>query len=55
MVVGPPGAMKSPAIEEVLKPIRRIEAKAAIAYEGAKAHYDREMQIFGLMEEDAKK
>ena len=28
MVIGPPGVLKSPAMEEVLKPMRRLEAEA---------------------------
>lgn len=35
-IIGRPGAMKSPAIEQALKPLRRLMAKAAQEYEDAK-------------------
>lgn len=54
-IVGPPGAMKSPAIEKVLAPVRYLEKKATGAYTEAREHFDNEMKIFELMEDDAKK
>jgi hypothetical protein len=54
MVIGTPGAMKSPAIGEALKPLRRIEAKACDTYKTAKEHYERETEIFKMMDDDAK-
>ena len=54
-IVGAPGAMKSPAMEAVLKPVRYLEKKAADAYAEAKDHFDNEMEFFELMTADAKK
>jgi Protein of unknown function (DUF3987) len=55
MAVGPPGSMKSPAIECVLAPVRYLEKKATGAYTEAKDHFDNEMKIFEMMDADAKK
>ena len=39
LVIGPPGAMKSPAMSDALKPINRLEAQARTSNEAAlKAH-----------------
>lgn len=46
-VVGRPGAMKSPAIEQALRPLRRLVAEAAKAFEG-------EMSEFAFEAEKAK-
>jgi Protein of unknown function (DUF3987) len=52
MIVGQPGAMKSPAIELSW---RRCAISKAAAFPDAKMHFDNETKIFKLMEEDAKK
>jgi len=39
-IVGRPGAMKSPALNEVLKPLKRIETKKREAYEAQRESWD---------------
>jgi len=40
VIVGRPGAMKSPALNEVLKPLKRIEAKKREAYEAQRGEWE---------------
>ena len=49
-VVGRPGAMKSPALNEVLKPLKRIEAHKRQAYEGERADWDVSQRLGKLQE-----
>ena len=49
-VVGRPGAMKSPALNEVLKPLKRIEAKKREAYEVQRADWDVSQRLGKLQE-----
>ncbi len=54
-IVGRPGAMKSPAMAEALKPLHRLEAEARkINEESAKA-YAIEVEAFKLRKEDSQK
>jgi hypothetical protein len=52
-IIGAPGAMKSPAIEDALKPMRKIEAEATKAFDKALANYENELKIYMAMEADA--
>jgi putative DNA primase/helicase len=45
-IVGPPGYLKSPAMNEVLKPVRRIEAEAKKANNKAQAVYEAELEEY---------
>jgi hypothetical protein len=55
LVVGTPGSIKSPSIEEVLKPISRLEGLAAQTYAAEMAHFKNVKEFHELQKEDAKK
>lgn len=48
MVIAPPGYMKSPALAEVMKPLRSLESKASLEYEEALKAWERETAIIKL-------
>jgi hypothetical protein len=52
-IVGPPGAMKSPVIREVLAPLRLLERQAAEAYSEAMKAYGIEEQVHKIETEAA--
>jgi hypothetical protein len=52
-IVGRPGTMKSPAINEALKPLHRLEIKAREAHDIDAAEYERERQLWKLRREAA--
>jgi len=54
-VVAPPGAMKSPAIAEALKPLHRLEAKACEANDAALKEHAQAKELFELRRDAAKK
>jgi Protein of unknown function (DUF3987) len=54
-IVGRPGAMKSPAMDEALKPLHRLEAEARKANEVAAKNYEIEIETFKLRKEDGQK
>lgn len=52
-IVGPPGSMKTPVLQETLKPLQHIEeqdsiayASAAASYQVAKKQYDKDLNAF---------
>ena len=45
IAVGNPGLMKSPALAEVLKPLRRLEAEARDEYQGIVVEYEAERMV----------
>lgn len=53
MFIGPPGLMKSPAMEEALRPLHRIEAEARKENGEAQERHEREFHAFKL-KKDAK-
>lgn len=53
-IVGEPGVLKSPAILEVLAPIRKFEANAIIANEEAQANYRKAEALYKLQLETAR-
>jgi hypothetical protein len=53
-IVGRPGDLKSPAITEALKPLRRLETKAGEWFEAKTAQYEQEQQLWALKREAAK-
>ena len=53
-IVGRPGAMKSPAMAEALKPLHRLEKVAREAYGGAQAAHARDMELFKLKTDAAR-
>ncbi len=55
MVVGRPGMMKSPAMQEALKPLHRIESKAREAYEESVKNYNLVSEVFKLEKANAYK
>jgi hypothetical protein len=59
VVIGNPSALKSPAIAEVLQPIRRMEARFNQEYQNELAHHEMEMRTYeierGVVERKAKK
>lgn len=54
VIVGPPGAMKSPAVAEAFAPLRQFEAAAATNYEREKEDYDRQQWFFEAQEKQAR-
>jgi hypothetical protein len=52
-VVGPPGALKSPAVAEALAPLRRLEAQAAQENQVARAEYERATALYKLHKDAA--
>lgn len=52
-IVGPPGALKSPAVAEALAPLRRLEHQAALRNEAASATYVRDHALHKLRRETA--
>lgn len=50
VVVGRPGAMKSPALNEVLKPLKRIEAKKREAYDAEREEWEVSQRLGKLQE-----
>jgi hypothetical protein len=54
-IVGRPGAMKSPAMDEALKPLHRLEAEARKINEAAAKDYEIEVQTFKLRKENGQK
>ena len=53
-IVGRPGAMKSPAMAEALKPLHRLEKAAREEHGTAQAAHARDVELFGLRKEAAK-
>lgn len=53
-IVGPPGAMKSPAVAEAFAPLRHFEAAAAKDYEREKEEYDNAQWFFDAQERQAR-
>jgi putative DNA primase/helicase len=53
LVVGRPGTMKSPSVEEALKPLHRLEVKAREAFDVGLAEYDREHSEWKLRKDAA--
>ena len=54
-IVGSPGVMKSPAVSEVLAPIRRLDSRAEKAFENELAFFDDEMVVHKLARDAAEK
>ena len=54
-VVGPPGALKSPAVSEALTPMRRLEAEAAAAHEAELDEWKITKALFKLEQEKGEK
>jgi hypothetical protein len=54
-IIGRPGAMKSPAMDEALKPLHRLEAEARKANEAAAKAFEIEVEAFKLRKEDGQK
>lgn len=46
-IVGPPGTMKTPAISEALRPLRRLAVEARTRFEGAEATRQADLEAFG--------
>jgi hypothetical protein len=55
MVIGKPGVMKSPAMEEAIKPLRRLPMKAAKTYAEAMKRFSGEAEFRELLKTEAKK
>ena len=55
MIAGSPGTLKSPGMEETLKPVRRMEAIAAEAYADAMKRFKSEVEFQELLKADAKR
>ena len=53
-VVGRPGAMKSPAMQEALKPLHRLETAAREAHADSARAYARELELFKLARDEAR-
>jgi hypothetical protein len=50
-VIGPPGVLKTPAIQEALKPLQRLEFESGRAYEAELQHWETDRR---LLEEEEK-
>ena len=48
LFIGPPGVLKSPAMNEALKPLHHLEAEAAKEYEVARQAYEANIDAFKL-------
>jgi len=55
LVVGRPGAMKSPALAEAMKPLNRLDAQARETNDTAAKAYELEVEMFKLAKEGATK
>ncbi|MFO1102478.1 MAG: YfjI family protein [Methylocystis sp.] len=55
MLIGRPGVMKSPAMSEALKPLRRLEADARLANEAAAKDYEKERTVLKIRKEEAER
>lgn len=53
-IIGRPGAMKSPAVAEALKPLRALDDRAREAFEAASANYSDEAEFAKLRREAAR-
>jgi len=51
MIIGRPGLMKSPAMEQALKPLHRLEIDARAKNEKARQEYETQFQAFKLKKE----
>src|SRR5262249_23954087 len=51
MIIGSPGLMKSPALEQALKPLHRLEIEAQDKNEKALREYAKQSQVFKLKKE----
>ncbi|MCQ4190750.1 DUF3987 domain-containing protein [Methylocystis suflitae] len=54
-IVGRPGALKSPAMNEVLKPLRRLESEARKEHEAALKTYEKEAAFYKIAKDEATK
>lgn len=54
-IIGPPGALKTPAVAEALKPLRRIEIKAREEHECAMKQHEADQLVAKAQAEAAKK
>lgn len=54
-IVGPPGALKSPVVREVLAPLRMLEKRAFEEHAAAMRAYEAAEQVFKIEAETAKK
>jgi hypothetical protein len=52
-IVGRPGAMKSPAMSEVLRPLQRLQLEADAAFETALAAFDHAQAAYKIRQHDA--
>jgi putative DNA primase/helicase len=53
-IIGRPGMMKTPATQEALKPLHRLEATARDAHANAGRAYARELELFKLASDEAR-
>jgi putative DNA primase/helicase len=53
-IVGRPGMLKSPAMQEALKPLHRLETAAREAHAEAAKGYERELELFKLATEEVR-
>ncbi len=54
-IIGNPSALKTPAISEVLQPIRRMEARLNQSYQNEMAYYEMEMKTYSIRRDVAEK
>lgn len=55
LICASPGQKKSPAISEVLEPLRKMEAKANSAFESELAHHQDYLKVYKLQQEQAER
>lgn len=55
VIIGNPSALKTPAVSEVLAPIRRMEARLNAAYDNELAHHEMEMHAYAIQKDVAEK
>ena len=54
-IVGSPGSLKSPALEEVLKPVKRLDIEASRQYAEAMKKHEQQLEKYEMFKKDMKK
>jgi hypothetical protein len=54
MIVGPPGSLKTPAMLEAMRPLKRLEVEASKANEAAEKAYEAVLEFYKLKKDVAK-
>ena len=55
VIVAEPGALKTPSVSEVLSPIRRLDQRAAAAFDNEIAYFESQMAVHKMAKSEAEK